>query len=71
VRDLLVGREGEFVDPELPQVLEESAPTTEKNRGQILGKALDRWKGRVIGGRRLVRGQDRKTKVATWSIGKV
>jgi hypothetical protein len=72
VRDLIDPQHPELLlNHDLQAVLEEMVPSTEKTRPQILGKALEAWKGRVVGGQRLARGQEKKTKVATWRVERV
>lgn len=56
---------------DLAAVLEEVVPLTEKNRAGRLGYHLRAWKGRVVGGLRLVGGQDKHSKVATWRAERV
>ncbi len=68
VKELLDGQQ----NPDLVSVLEEIAPAAERgDRAKKLGHALKAFKGRVVGGRRLAQGQDKKAKVVTWQVERV
>jgi hypothetical protein len=72
VRDLIEGKEtgsgGRLpFSAELTDVMQEIAPSNERDRAGIVGRALRGWKGRVVGGRRLVSKVDRK-RLAHWSV---
>jgi hypothetical protein len=54
--------------PELRQVLIDAAGTRGEIDGRRLGGFLTRFRGRIVGGMKLVSDQDRKRKQQTWGI---